>query len=310
LPKHVFVRAELLAAAVADGGLITRRKALRFGGRHVVDDALNDGVLTRLLPGVYVVAGRVIDRRLMQRAALAYLPAAALSHLDALELWGLGRTATTIHLTVPGTHGAVAAPGLTVHRRRDFVAEPPAAVVRQGLRVGALERALVESWPLLPPGERRGPLIAALRERRTTAGHVTSALDASPRLSGAAQMRRLVVLVDGGCHSELELWGHEKVFSDPRLPPSVRQFAVLVDGRRMFLDRYFPRERVAVELDGAAWHGNQVQRERDLRRDAALSAMGILVVRYSHRRLVTEPDHVIEELCRVLACRRGEAMGM
>jgi hypothetical protein len=289
LPKHVFVRAELLAAAVADGGLITRRKALRFGGRHVVDDALNDGVLTRLLPGVYVVAGRVIDRRLMQRAALAYLPAAALSHLDALELWGLGRTATTIHLTVPGTHGAVAAPGLTVHRRRDFVAEPPAAVVRQGLRVGALERALVESWPLLPPGERRGPLIAALRERRTTAGHVTSALDASPRLSGAAQMRRLVVLVDGGCHSELELWGHEKVFSDPRLPPSVRQFAI---------------------LDGAAWHGNQVQRERDLRRDAALSAMGILVVRYSHRRLVTEPDHVIEELCRVLACRRGEAMGM
>jgi Protein of unknown function (DUF559) len=289
LPKHVFVRAELLAAAVADGGLITRRKALRFGGRHVVDDALNDGVLTRLLPGVYVVAGRVIDRRLMQRAALAYLPAAALSHLDALELWGLGRTATTIHLTVPGTHGAVAAPGLTVHRRRDFVAEPPAAVVRQGLRVGALERALVESWPLLPPGERRGPLIAALRERRTTAGHVTSALDASPRLSGAAQMRRLVVLVDGGCHSELEVWGHEKVFSDPRLPPSVRQFAI---------------------LDGAAWHGNQVQRERDLRRDAALSAMGILVVRYSHRRLVTEPDHVIEELCRVLACRRGEAMGM
>jgi hypothetical protein len=289
LPKHVFVRAELLAAAVADGGLITRRKALRFGGRHVVDDALNDGVLTRLLPGVYVVAGRVIDRRLMQRAALAYLPAAALSHLDALELWGLGRTATTIHLTVPGTHGAVAAPGLTVHRRRDFVAEPPAAVVRQGLRVGALERALVESWPLLPPGERRGPLIAALRERRTTAGHVTSALDASPRLSGAAQMRRLVVLVDGGCHSELELWGHEKVFSDPRLPPSVRQFAI---------------------LDGAAWHGNQVQRERDLRRDAALSAMGILVVRYSHRRLVTEPDRVIEELCRVLACRRGEAMGM
>jgi hypothetical protein len=289
LPKHVFVRAELLAAAVADGGLITRRKALRFGGRHVVDDALNDGVLTRLLPGVYVVAGRVIDRRLMQRAALAYLPAAALSHLDALELWGLGRTATTIHLTVPGTHGAVAAPGLTVHRRRDFVAEPPAAVVRQGLRVGALERALVESWPLLPPGERRGPLIAALRERRTTAGHVTSALDASPRLSGAAQMRRLVVLVDGGCHSELELWGHEKVFSDPRLPPSVRQFAI---------------------LDGAAWHGNQVQRERDLRRDAALSAMGILVVRYSHRRLVTEPDRVIEELCRVLVCRRGEAMGM
>jgi very-short-patch-repair endonuclease/predicted transcriptional regulator of viral defense system len=296
--------------AMSQGGFVTRAQARQLGGRHIVDDALNDGVLTRVFPGVYVVTGAVAHRRLMHRAALAYLPGAALSHLDALEFWGLGAAEPAIHVTAPLKHRAIAAPGLVVHRRKDFRCEPPAVVGRDGLRVVRLERALVESWPLTAEADRRSPLITALRDRRTTAARVTAALDESPRLAGAAEMRRLVALVAGGCHSELEVWGHEKVFADPRLPPSHRQFRVQVDGRTVFLDRYFAAERVAVELDGAAWHGSRQQRERDLRRDAALAAMGILVVRFSHRRLVAEPEKVIEELCRILAWRRAQAVAM
>jgi very-short-patch-repair endonuclease len=305
-----FVRSNLVAMALSQGGVVTRAQALRLGGRHVVDDAVHDGVLTRVFPGVYAVAGTEIDRPLMRRAALAYLPAAALSHLDALDVWGLGSAGPTIHLTTPASHRVVAAPVLTVHRRTGFRCDPPAVVGRDGMRVVRLERALVESWPLLPAVERRSPLITALRGRRTTATRVTDALDESPRLRGATEMRALVALVAGGCHSELEIWGHEKVFSDPRLPPSHRQFPIQVDGKTLFLDRYFPAERVVVELDGAAWHGNQAQRERDLRRDAALSAMGILVVRYSHRRLYAEPERVIAELSQILAWRRAQAAGL
>lgn len=119
-------------------------------------------------------------------------------------------------------------------------------------------------------------------------------------------MRRLVDLVAGGCHSELELWGHDQVFSDPRLPPSYRQHTIQLAGRPVYLDRYFPAERVDVELDGAAWHGHPGQRERDLRRDAALSALGILVVRYSYRRMFGEPELVVEELRAILARRRDD----
>ena len=302
------MRRDLLALARANGGLITRADVLRREPRHVIDDALNDGVLVGLHPGVYVLADAVRDRRLLRRAALAYLPKAALSHLDALELWGVGPAGSRIHLTAPSAQRAITSPTLIVHRRRGFVAEPPAVVLRQGLRVVRLERALVDSWRLINQVDRRAPLIDALRDRRTTQTRLTATLDESPRLPGTAEMRRLIALVAAGCHSELEIWGHDRIFSDPRLPQSHRQHAIHTGGRRMFLDRYFPVERVAVELDGAAWHGRPEQRERDLRRDATLFATGILVVRYSHRRLSTEPEAIIEELCAVLMHRRAQAM--
>lgn len=275
----------------------------------MVDDALNDGVLRRLFPGVYVAAETPLDRRLLQRAALAYLPHAALSHLDALGRWGFDVPVTpAVHLTASHSHRAVADPALRLHRRTGFRAEPPAVVVRDGLRVVRLERALVESWVVLPDVERRAPIITALRERRTTAARLVATLDGA-RLDGSGEMRRLVDVVAAGCHSELEIWGHDRVFSDPRLPKSRRQHMVQAGGARWYLDRYFPVERVDVELDGAAWHGQPGQRERDLRRDAALSAKGILVVRFSHRRMVAEPDAVLHELLDILAHRRARAAG-
>lgn len=304
------MRSDLLAVAQSHGGLITRLQALELGGRHVVDDAVNDGVLLRLHPGVYVTADARIDRRLLHQAALAYLPDTALSHLDALDVWGFevpGETA--IHLTAPHSHRSVADPALALHRRRGFVAEAPDVLERDGLRVVRLERALVESWALVPEVGRRAPIITALRERRTTVSRLTAVLDDNPRLVGAGVIRQLIALVAGGCHSELELWGHDRVFSDSRLPPSVRQYAVAIRGRPVYLDRYFPAEAVDVELDGAAWHGRPEQRERDLRRDAALLAQGILVVRYSHRRMFAEPEAIIHELVDILARRRVRVAG-
>jgi hypothetical protein len=45
---------------------------------------------------------------------------------------------------------------------------------------------------------------------------------------------------------------------------------------------------VNFELDGASVHGNRRQREIDLRRDALLATLGVLVVRFTHHRLVYE----------------------
>lgn len=61
--------------------------------------------------------------------------------------------------------------------------------------------------------------------------------------------------------------------------------------------------KVNFELDGRKWHSSAVARERDARRDAALAAMGIMVVRFTHDQLVRTPDLVRAQVLAILAAR-------
>lgn len=61
-----------------------------------------------------------------------------------------------------------------------------------------------------------------------------------------------------------------------------------------------------MELDGSRYHFETGRRERDMRRDAALVALGWLVVRFSHQRLHEEPDAVRREVLATLAVRRRQ----
>jgi very-short-patch-repair endonuclease len=70
------------------------------------------------------------------------------------------------------------------------------------------------------------------------------------------------------------------------------------------LDAAWPELKIAVEFDGAACHGRLGDRERDLRRDAALAALGWVVLRFGYRD-VTERPHVCR--ARVVAVHRQRA---
>ncbi|HET7310840.1 MAG TPA: DUF559 domain-containing protein [Mycobacteriales bacterium] len=318
------MRADLVKAATLRGGVLTRAMALQIDGKHVIDDALAAGVFVRLFPSTYVLAELAANRRVQQRAGLAFVGRSALSHLDGLDRWGLlpnenyqlralpigePRTGEPIRLTAGRRQCEVDAPGLPVTRRSWFEPEPPMVRRREGVPLVRLEQAIVESWPLLPPLDKRMPLIVALRERKTTAARLLSVLALQPRTAGARELRTMIELVAGGCHSELELWGHRQVFTSHRLPRSRPQVPVELPTGRIYLDRYYEEEMVDVEMDGAAYHGAPGQRERDLRRDAALARLGILVVRYSHQRLHGHPERVIDELVETLRIRREQLRG-
>ncbi|MEH1165115.1 hypothetical protein V6V47_06990 [Micromonospora sp. CPCC 205539] len=60
-----------------------------------------------------------------------------------------------------------------------------------------------------------------------------------------------------------------------------------------------------MELDGATTHGDPAEREIDLRRDALLATLGILVVRVTRRRLLASPAEVRSETLAILASRRS-----
>jgi len=67
----------------------------------------------------------------------------------------------------------------------------------------------------------------------------------------------------------------------------------LIAGRVDFL---FDPGMVIAELDGRRNHTALLDRERDMERDARLTAMGLRVIRITHRRLTRDPDGVYEDL--------------
>lgn len=215
-------------------------------------------------------------------------------------------TGLPVYLTVPAERRLRRTDGICVTRRAGFRPEPPGVQVRQGLPVVRLEQALVDSWPLWVGDVARAPLLLASQERRTTPDRVWREAVARPNLEGRAQLLALLGLLRAGCHSELELWGYRYVFDSPLLPPSQAQVPVRLGQRTVYLDRWYVQERVDVELDGAKWHSGDAQRERDLRRDAALAALGIQVVRFSHARLTAGPQDAQLELRDILLARRRQ----
>lgn len=192
---------------------------------------------------------------------------------------------------------------VAIHR----AAAPPRRVTRGGLPVTRLERSIVESWPLLDGASQRAPAILAISERRTTPQRLLAEATETSNLKGRASLLELCAALAHGCRSELELWGLRHVFRDPRFVHGVWQLPVNLESRVVYLDLAFERERVAVELDGAAYHHRDpAQRERDMRRDAALSALGWVVLRFSYWRLHDEPDAVCHEIAAVLEMRRWQ----
>ncbi|MGN9906712.1 DUF559 domain-containing protein [Phytohabitans sp. LJ34] len=294
---------ELRALLDRNGGVATRDEVCRVVPTWVLEWACRVGDVRRLLPGVYVDGTVAGEPAVLRQAAVRYAGGrAAISHTTALDVWGL-RPADRdepVHVSVPFGVRLRFRQLVVVHQRRGLRIEAPDVVVRRSLPVTRLETTLVDAWPLLSPDQRPAPVITAVSGRLTTPERVLAALETAPRLTDRATMRVLLDRLAAGCHSALEIWGHDHVFAGPGMPPFERQVRVRLGGRTFYLDVWAPEERVDFELDGVASHGSPDQREADLRRDAQLAAHGIQVVRFTHRRLFFETDVVRREVLDVL----------
>ena len=296
-------------ALVGSGhGVVALADARRRVSPSALRHSVRRGELVRVLPSVYVVAGLDDDPATLRRAALAYAgPASVLSHLSALQAWEMPVPAgLPDHVTVPTSCRPRAVEPVRFHRSQRLSPQNRDVVERAGLPTVRLERAIVESWPLLRDDARRATAIVAFQRRMTTPARLRRALGELPKLPDRRSLHELVDLLEQGCRSMLEIWGYLEVFQHPALPPSRGQVPIQIGGRTVYLDRLFEAELVNVELDGRKYHSSLQDRERDLRRDAMLSARGLLVARFSHDRIVHEPEQVVAELLEILAVRRRQ----
>jgi hypothetical protein len=262
------------------------------------------GQLVLVHPGVVMLPHLADDLLTRARAANLWTKG-PISHTSALELWGvLPPAGGALHATVPADRFPRRSTGVVVHRTT-----LPLPLSRLGgIQVTSLPRSLVDAWdwahrsskgrPHGGAAQARQAVIECLRNRRTDLAAVRRASEAAPVHAGRAELAGLLALVAGGCESELEVWGVTNVLpGPPRTPQWVQQYTIrLGNGRSVRLDAAYPEARVAIELDGAAFHGSREARERDLRRDTALAALGWVVLRFSYARLMTDPDGCRREI--------------
>jgi very-short-patch-repair endonuclease len=278
--------------------------------RHTVATWVKRGRLLRPHPGVVVLPERFEEWHTRVLAAVLATDG-TLSHTTALAVWRRGPRDGLVHVCVPASRRALRSRGLVVHRVQRLDSD------RLGrLPVTPLPRSLVDTWGLAAGRtgsprvvERaRGAVIDTLRDRQVSVAELRSELSWRPALPGRSELSALLRLVEQGCQSELEIWGVREVLSGPGMPPFVQQHPVRLTFGTVHLDAAVPAVKVAVELDGAAFHGSRVARERDTRRDVALAAWGWVVLRFSYRRLVGEPEacrREIAEVCRARAVLLG-----
>ncbi|WP_344690309.1 DUF559 domain-containing protein [Blastococcus jejuensis] len=241
------------------------------------------------------------------RAALLHAgPQAALSHLTALAVWGERRLEHPLHLTVEESLRRAGAPGLIVHRRKRFDPDSDQCVIRHGLRITTLPRTVIDSWPLLPPDERRPLTLDLARRGRVTADLLDEALAERPNIAGRRLLRQTIELIADGCQSELEAHGVLNVFRHRSLPRSVGQYRIELPSGRISLDRAWPEVKVAVELDGARYHTSPEDRRRDLARDTALAALGWVVLRFTFAEVLRDPEGVRRKVLEVYRTRLAQ----
>ncbi len=296
-------------------GVARRAEVAAATSTSTVGRWLARGELMVVAPGVVALPDRAARWADRARAATLYA-GAPLSHLSALTAAGLVRpTAGPLHVTVGLERCLRDAPDVRVHRSGRRLA----TIRCDGLDAVEPARSLVDawSWAWSPVRNGRAPVeqpvvrqavIEAVRTRAIRVSAVRHASDRLARHAGRAELAALLKLVEGGCQSELEVFGVQHVLPGaPAVPAYVQQHrVVLPDGRAVELDMAWPDAQVAVELDGAAFHGSHEARERDLRRDSALAALGWVVLRFSYERLVSDPEGCRREIEAVVRRRLAD----
>ena len=265
----------------------------------------------RPCPGVLLLPERGADWRTRSLAAVL-ATRGVLSHRTALAVWRVVPPAGPVHVTVPMARRALVRPGLVVHRvsglRTDRLGPYP---------VTDLPRSLIDAWgwacgragSAREQEAARGAVITTVRERQVTTRAIRQELPGRPQLAGRRALEDLLRLLDQGCQSELEIWGVRHVLTGAGLPAFVQQHRVRLPSGSAYLDAAAPDLLVDVELDGAAFHGSAADRERDTRRDVALAALGWVVLRFSYRRLTTDPQGCRDQIAAVCAARRRQLAG-
>jgi very-short-patch-repair endonuclease len=261
-------------------------------GRGAIRHRIGSGRLHRVLPRVYAVGHEILTVEGRFMAATLYCGAgAALSHRSAAHHWGLlASAAATVDISCPRQRRSTGT--VRVHEMGSL--RPADLTTHEAIPVTTVARTLLDLAEVAPPRHVERALDQAEVLRRFDLRAVDEVLARAHGRRGAPVLR--AALDEHGRGPSLTRSELEEAFlalvraSDlprPRLNARVAGFEV---------DAYWPAQRLAVELDGAAYHHTPRAFEGDRRRDIALLKAGVRTARVTRRRLGRDPQEVVADL--------------
>jgi very-short-patch-repair endonuclease len=118
---------------------------------------------------------------------------------------------------------------------------------------------------------------------------------------GTRAMRRLLDRTGDRAHSELERMAVSLLRAAGITGFEVNYRTKLSSGRPVEFDIAFPKARVAVELDGYAYHAGPAEHRADVRRANEIMADGWAVRRFTYSDLLNDPAGFVTAVRQVLA---------
>jgi len=298
----------LIQAAARRHGVFTRAEARAESlTDRQIDYRIRTGRWSSLHPGVYCVTGTPVTWPCGLVAACAAVSAPSLaSHRSAGRLWGFPNfDSAPIEISVAPGRGR-ALHGAIVHQCAQLLPEDQRLV--DCVPVTGPELTLVHLAGAMSPRRIEGLVDHALRQGLTTEAQLRARLFALARSgrNGIGILRSVLDAraEDAAPHAESSL---ERAFlrlvarndlPRPRVQHVVRDRSGRFIAR---LDTAWPNARLAVELDGRAFHAPLHRWNDDLARQNALVTLGWTVLRFTWWDIHDRPHQALRQLEQTLA---------
>jgi hypothetical protein len=252
----------------AQCGVADRKQALGVGfSDRQIEHRVSTGKWQRVYPGVYATFSGPLLREARLWAALCWAgEGALLSHETAAEVQELAdKSSRNIHITVPAhrhpaRHRQLR--GIVVHRSGLSLPEFPGTAKLPRTRIQDTVLDLVAASTSFD--QAYGWVARGVSRNLVTVSMLRVALATRHRIRWRAWLTDSVEEASDGVNSALERRYVQDVERAHRLPVAQRQARREIGGKAHFRDNWYADYRVAVEIDGPAYHRDErVQRDKD-----------------------------------------------
>ncbi|MGH3513950.1 MAG: DUF559 domain-containing protein [Pseudonocardiaceae bacterium] len=286
---YLYIMEELDWYLRRQSGVISCAQARMAGlSQDMVDRRIDSRRWERLHPGVYLSADHPYTDEVRMRAAVLWAGKDAVAHGVSAAWWhDLGPALPdTVEVTVRRSRNPGKQPGVSI-RRRDL--PYPDLVAVRDLWVTDLPLTVLEAAIALGP--EGSELLDRSLQRRVKFPAVYRAQCRNHGRRGSAQAAQLLAVAAdrAASHAERVL---VRLLRDAGI--TGWELAYPVPG--YVIDLAFPVQRVAIEVDGWAWHVTADRFVDDRRRQNALVNEQWAVLRFTWHDLVARPAGVVEEI--------------